>query len=320
MKKILSLLASISLISTGIVTPTSILLNSIQRQDVEDYSPDSFQNVIKIMNLANEGTTKEILENSKEVGELITNYVPDYYESAFNGKKGVIRSWEMKAIDDEQVLFTFNDTFSNNSSYEQIYNTESYSREIVNTHTFSMSITEITSKTTNIGGSFTIPFLNSGIGGEAKHEMHYELQNNKQWSDSEEEAIIVTAPSQAIKTSAHSVLRVSYVVKQGIYNSRGVVNFEVEDLEKETFNIPHFFFKEDGSFDYVTWEMKSVLEIIDAFKKTGYIDQFKNNSTKYSVITMDDIENPTKIYLNLPISWKSQGGQIQVTHYEEPLK
>lgn len=314
MKKILCLISS-TILTTSTITPIAIFASQ-KNQKVESYLSDSFQNLVKIINT--KYTSQKILENNKSIATIIETLVPDYYKKAFNtDTKGNLRSWEMNPINDEQILWTFNDTFRNDSNYEQEYNTESYTKEITNTHTFSVGITESITNSLSISASFKIPFINTST--EVKNELTIGFNSSQEWSDSISEKVSVVAPSQRIKASPHSVLKVLYVIKQGVYNSKGIINFEVENINQKLFQIPHFYFTTDGNFQNVSWEMWSAAEIVETLREIGYINQLKNNSQQYSIITVDNINHPNKIYLNLPVSWQSQGGQIQISHYQESL-
>ncbi|MCL8209544.1 ETX/MTX2 family pore-forming toxin [Spiroplasma attinicola] len=324
MKKILSLITSLTL-TASTITPIAILASqktntNLKNQDIEEHWSNSFENLVKMINT--KYTNWKNLEANSQIDTIINTQISNYYKTAFDQQMGTIRSWEMKPIDDEQILWTFSDTFRNDSNHEQLYNSESYTKEITNTHTFTLSLAETYSKTISLNAGFKIPFLGDGeLNGSAESQATFEISEGKQWSDSKTEKVSVKAPSQTIKASAHSALKVLYIIKQGVYASKGIVNFEVQkkDLDAKNFLIPHFYFKTDGSFQSSIWEKWSVLDIVNTLKELGYLNQLKNNSTQYSVVTVDDIENPNNFYLNLPIAWKSQGGQIEVSHYEESL-
>lgn len=223
----------------------------------------------------------------------------------------------MNPINDEQILWTFSDTFTNNSKYEQIYNTESYSKTVSNSHSFSIKLSEKISQKINIKSKFKIPFIDSVP--EVGIEMGTESSSEQQWSETITEQVTVTAPSQAIKTSPNSILNVLYIIKQGVYDSKGIINFEVKNINEKIFNIPRFYFTETGDYINVSWSMFSISDIINVLKDGGYTNQIKNNSHKYSIITIDNPEEPNRVYLNLPITWQSQGSKIEVSHYEESL-
>lgn len=324
MKKILCFITSLTLV-TSTLTPIAILanqktINNPKHQDIEEHWSNSFENLIKMINT--KYTSSKNLENNSLIETIIATQISNYYQTAFDQQMGTIRSWEMTPIDDEQILWTFSDTFRNNSNHEQIYNTESYTKEIINTHTFSINLTETYSKSISVNAGFKIPFLENGeFNGGTENQETFEISEGKQWSDSKTEKVSVKAPSQTIKASPHSALKVLYIIKQGVYASKGIVNFKVQkkDLDIKNFLIPHFYFKSDGSLQTTIWEQWSVLDIVNTLKELGYLNQLKNNATQYSVVTVDDVANPSNFYLNLPIAWKSQGGQIEVSHYEESL-
>ncbi|WP_400254773.1 hypothetical protein [Spiroplasma endosymbiont of Cleonymus obscurus] len=51
----------------------------------------------------------------------------------------------------------------------------------------------------------------------------------------------------------------------------------------------------------------------------GYKEQLKIGSNTYSIISTDNPDNPKTVFLNLPISWDSQGGKLNVTFDEKSL-
>lgn len=325
MKKLLCLLTSATLL-TSTVVPTAVLLNNnfnskIENQDVEQYLLNSFENIVKVYNL--QFTDQEILDTNKDVAEVIAGAIPDYYNSGFNGQMGTIRGWDMTPLDNDQNIWTFSHSFRNDSPFEQTYDTWAYEKKVTNTHSFSVSITEKTTTKINIKGKITIPFLNkidtgSGeIGGGL--EVDFEFGQQKQWTDTETETITITAPSQKIKASSKSILNVLYTIKQGLFLNKGIVNFEVTDLTAKKFKVPHFWFDENGNYKNPTWDFLSVTEITDMLKSSGYSEQLQSKKSNYSILTVDNIQDPQKFYLNLPVTWESQGGKIDISHYETPI-
>lgn len=64
----------------------------------------------------------------------------------------------------------------------------------------------------------------------------------------------------------------------------------------------------------------SISSIIQSFNKYGYGQQIKIDSKQYSIISADNPEDPTVAYLNLPIIWESQDGNLDVIFEETPLQ
>ncbi|AUB31253.1 hypothetical protein [Spiroplasma floricola] len=61
-------------------------------------------------------------------------------------------------------------------------------------------------------------------------------------------------------------------------------------------------------YSYVTAE-----EIIKEIKTTKYSKKLLFNSTDYSILKTNSLDNPEVIYLTVPIEWISNGGNLEIS-------
>lgn len=261
------------------------------------------ENIIKDIN--NTITPKKgwVEEKLYDLGDLSMNgLVQSAYTKFFNNKnKGTIKL--IKTIPkEENVLETFENSYSNNSDSEQVYQTQSYSKDITNTSTFSWKLSEKVS----IKTSWKIPF----IGAE---EINVELGAEQQWTNTKTTTEKITNPNQPFKVKPHSLGTVLYTIKQGIYKNEGKINYSVNLNDTIASS---YYWSESGTWTKVDYTIKDIIKLL---VEHGYKDQLKMDFDSYSIISTNNPDNPKNVFLNLPISWQSEGGKMNVTFDEKPI-
>lgn len=305
MKRVFYLLLSAAMVITTTLMPTTIFINvninKFEKQDIKIYQPNSFKNIIRNFN-----NTKDMeeLEQDQKVRDILDQQVEKFYQEFFTNKKGKLVSLNMESRD-EIILQTFDNDYANESPNEQIFKTQEYQKTITNTHSFSISLLEKASFKT----SFKVPFVSNT-------EINVEVISDQKWNDITTSSEKLVYPSQEFKVSPFSYAKATYIIKQGTYDNDGVISFSV-DLS-DYFDFPMMAKDNDGS-NTNYWVRFTMRDIIDSLNDLGLGNKIKMDLNQYSIITTDNPKKPTKAYLNLPISWESQGGKLDVKFSEEPI-
>lgn len=302
MKTIMYLAATAATVAS---TPLSIfnygnpvLNTNLKAKSASWYAPDSIENLIKNVN-SNAGDVTWVPVQG--IVPTMQKLVQNVYDTYFNDQTGSLYSLKMTPKD-EKVVQTFKNDYTNNTPNEQTYYTQSYSETITNTHTFSWKLTEEVSAK----ASFKVPLVGDT-------EFSVKVGSEQQTTDSTTTSQTLTNPSQPFKVSPKSLGTALYVIKQGTYHNEGLVRFKV-NLDDNIGG--SYYWGHTGEW----WQAGSTIrELISILNKNGYANQIKNTSTKFSVLSTDNPNNPTTASLNIPVSWDSQGGKLSVTFDETPL-
>ncbi len=300
MKKILYMISVATVIAGSVAPVLSYHPNSTINTKVSNgivYAPDTMENLIKdIDNTYNVDWVNNI--EAPTMQKLVQNV----YDKYINYHTGSLYSQKMIAID-EKVVQTFSNTYTNNSTKAQTFYTQSYSETITNQHSFSWKMTEkLATK-----ASFTVPF----VGGT---DFTAEVSSEQQTSNTITETQTLTNPSQPFIVSPNSLGTALYVIKQGSYHNEGMIRFNISNLNDRITG--SYYWGWTGEW----WETGMTFkDLILLLAKNGFADQIKNTSTNFSIISTDNPSNPTSATLNLPVTWNSQGGKLDVTLNEIPL-
>ncbi|WP_253301343.1 ETX/MTX2 family pore-forming toxin [Spiroplasma endosymbiont of Phyllotreta cruciferae] len=221
------------------------------------------------------------------------------FKELTENKTGNLYTKNMTAISDN-VVQTFEDNYTNNSSSSQTFQTQSYSKTIGNTNSFTISLNESVSFNT----SFDFLFFNSSI--------NVDMNSSQTWDKTTTTEETVTAPSQSFIVSPNSKGTVEYIIRQGTYNSNGIIRY----YEQLDFKFASPYWKTKGGK-----EVYSLINLVDMIKIIGtkYRDMLSMDYKGNCVWSVDNVDNPTVIIFSIPITWNSQGGKLDVTFDETPL-
>lgn len=263
--------------------------------------PTTMENLIRDINNTIHPKNGWVREKGYEIDVSMPTLVQGVYDKYFNSKQGTLKI--IKSIPkEENTLETFENTYSNNSDNEQTYSTQSYSKAITNTHTFSWKVTEKVSVKTKA----KIPFI-----GES--EVNVEVGGEQQGTDTKTTTETLTSPSQPFKVKAHSLGTALYTIKQGIYQNEGKISYPVNLDDTITSS---YYWSDTSVWSKTDFKVKDLIKLL---VDHGYSDQLKMDADTYSIISTDNPDNPKTIFLNLPVSWESQGGKLNVTFDEKSL-
>lgn len=321
MRKFLCLLTAVTVVSTTTAPLITKILetNIVNNNTIENkyYPPTSFKNFIYNINTSL-GADMDFVEKnfegwSMKLNEFIGVFTGILYKNFINNKQGNVHL--LKMIPKEEIMLqNFNNTYINSTSNKQTFQIQEYSRTITNTHSFSVSLTESITNTVSISASFKTPLVDS----EIKDELTMGFSDSQEWTETISSSEILTNPSQSFIVNPYSIGRASYIIKQGTYYNEGVIRFPINLSDQILIPI---FSNFPASFPESYFHLNNFLEFIIPTLKAGYADQMRMDSNKYSLISLENPENPEsgEIYLNLPISWESQGGELEVNFSETAL-
>lgn len=318
MKKLLAILSTISIIPSTLPI-MAISYKLIVTRTYKAYSLDSFKNIIRIIN-------DKFQDNSKHMGtdymdKLLDGFAPIFYAKSINDKLGEVVVWSSQPRNDTAVIKNYENTYINHSNLPQKRLTQSRTETISETHSFSVTLSEriSTSAGVKISGKIRVPIAE--IKEELEIKFGVESKSEKSWNESKTTTISETVPSQEILQNPHTTLHVNYKVSQGTWDYNAITRFKIDDMENNLFRIPLFYFSEKGTINYIVWNNYSIKETLEILKEYGYSDQLNlDQKREYSIISVDNIENPKKIFVNLPITWNSPTSGFTLDHYEEPLE
>ncbi|MDQ7983058.1 MAG: ETX/MTX2 family pore-forming toxin [Spiroplasma sp.] len=228
-------------------------------------------------------------------------HIQECYDKFFKNKTGSIVSLKGKEKY-ETVIQRLESTYKNYTASEQIYSTQSFIKTITNNYTFSWSIKE----DIELKASVSVPFLKNSL------EVTTKFSSQQSWSKSEIITETLTNPSQAIKVSPDSQKKVFYIIKQKTYHEDGCIRYSV-NLDD---TISSSVYWKNGVWANTSFSMKEIIKLL-AVK--GYADKIKFSAKEFSIISVDDPNNPVLVTINLPISWESQGGAIEIDVVKESL-
>lgn len=302
MKKLLYTVSAATIIAGSILPTlnyyTNLNINSKSSNGIV-YTPDTIENIIKTINYSH-GDVEWVPVDG--VVPTMEQLVQKTYDKFINFHTGSLYSQKMIPID-EKIVETFQNTYTNNASSPQTFYTQSYSQTITNTYSFVWKMTEkISAK-----ASFNVPF----VGGT---DFTAEISSDQQTTNTVTEAQTLTNPSQPFIVKPKSVGTALYIIKQGTYHNEGLIRFNVNNLNDKITG--SYYWGSTGEW----WEASmSIKDLILLLSKNGFAEQIKNTSTNFSIISTDNPNNPTSATLNLPVSWNSQGGKLDITFNETPL-
>lgn len=320
MKKLLSILGLVSLTvpnfsATMIVNP-EVKMKALQL----DYSTDSFRNIIKIVNTKYDNGKN--MEN-KKIDTLLETIVPTYYSKYVNNKEGKVLKWSVEDRNDTKLVQPpYTNEYKNPSDLPQECLTQSRTETVEETYNVAMNLTEkvTTGVTEKLEGKISLPLGLGEVTESMSFQFGAEIGSEQSWSHSITKTVTETIPAQKIMQNPHTILHVKYSITQSTWDFNGIAQFKIDNLMEKGFNIPFFYFDEAGNFDYIVWNSYSVKDIVDILKEMGYEDLIDSNQTdKYSVLSVDNVNSPSNFFINLPITWNSPNTSgIILEHYEEP--
>jgi len=299
MKKLLSLLSVLTI--SGTAAPTVIANNpyliTIYENNLkyEILPPTSVKNLIQTyMNY--------IEENGDNFDSWIGSADADVslrYKQLTNNKTGSLYTKNMIAISDN-VVQTFENNYINNTSSSQTFQTQSYSKTVGNTNSFTISLNESVSFNT----SFKFLFWNSSI--------DVNINSTQTWDKTTTTEETVTAPSQSFIVGPNSKGTAQYIIRQGTYKSNGIIRYYLpSDFKLWSPNWK--------GLDGKTWSSSTTLTNMIKRIGTKYSDMVSMDYKGNSILSTDNVNNPTVIIFNIPINWNSQGGKLDVNFSEAPL-
>ena len=321
MKKLLAVLTSISILGPSSLTMMAISAKTHTSPQKIEHKIDSFKNIVKIVNW-NQRHKDSI--NSDYMNRLLDGMPRDFYKTAVNQEqwnKGNVLVWSTVPRNDMQVIKSYENTYTNNTSSVQISRTQSRTETVTGTHQFTMNLTEkITNGIGNkITGKISLPL--GGIEDTISFEFGSEKGTEKTWTDTTTTSVEETAPSQEIKQNPYTILHVKYLIKQGTLDYKGIAQFKITDLLNKLIRIPIFYFGAGDIPEEINWETYSMNEILKILKEEGYGNQLiSKKENEYAIVSVDNINDPRLVFLNLPIEWSSQASGISLEYYEEPIE
>lgn len=321
MKKILASLSIVIISAPTSLSNMSFIKNISSNQFDQDlnYSTDSFTNIIKIINSKYDNSKN--MENPK-IDELLSKIIPTYYYETVNEKSGEVLAWESHSTGKENVIKEYHQEYINKSNFEVIRPTYSRTKKVIDSHTFDISLSENIAYeySEEVTGTIGVPFDN--IIETMTFKFGGELGSVQHWSDFTSEEATETIPAHEIPQGPNSKLTIDYVISQDIIKFDGIAKFKIKDLFSSDFRIPFIYFDQNGDFDYMVWNKYSLREIIDILKEMGFENELLDSDENhdYSVLTVDNIEQPKKANLNLPLTWTATTENFKLVNMEEPLE
>lgn len=321
MKKLLAVLTSISILGPSSLAMMAITSQTSVRPQNKIYNIDSFKNIVKIVNWNSEHND---FINSDYMDRYLDGLPPNFYQNAVNSEqwnKGSVLVWNTIPRNDTRIIKSYENIYTNNTSSKQVSKTQSRTETVVEKHQFSMELNE--KICTNIGnkitGKISIPL--GGIEDTVSFTFGEETGTEKKWSDSKTTSIEETIPSQEINQNPYTILHVKYLVTQGTTDYDGISQFKMFDLTSKIIRIPTFYFASNENPSGMIWDNYSIKDILKILKEEGYSNQLlAKKKDQYSLISVDDLDNPKTAILNLPIKWNSQTSGINLEYYEEPIQ
>lgn len=298
MKKLLYMITAATVLASSTTSILTYHTNSTAKitANTKVYAPDTVENIIKSIN-----NTYNVQWVKNNAAPKMENLVANVYNKYVNHHKGSLYSQKTIATN-EKIVATFSNSYTNNSPRQQRFYTQSYSETITNQYSFSWKMAEkVAAK-----ASFTVPF----VGGV---ELTAEISSEQQTTTSITQAQTLTNPSQPFIVGPKSLGTVLYIIKQGTYHNEGTIRFNISLDDKITGN---YYWGPTGEW----WETSmSIRNLILLLSENGFADQIKNTSTNFSVISTNDPNNPSSATLNLPVTWDSEGGKLDITLNETHL-
>ncbi|MDQ7983057.1 MAG: ETX/MTX2 family pore-forming toxin [Spiroplasma sp.] len=237
----------------------------------------------------------EYLEKGYEhdMSENNNSYINNNYQAFFNNKTGILKALTSELLYSQEIE-SYHNTYKNNSPNEQTFSTQSFSKTISNSTSFSFKMNqEIELKT-----SVKIPFI-------SESELNIKLGFEQQWNDTKTDSITRTIPSQQVKVNPHSETTVRYLVKETKYHVKGMASYTV-NLNDRIYFLPLI---KNGQKFLPSFTIK---QIISKLEVDGFGDKIKNTSKEFSVIKTDNPNNPSQVTLNLPVEWEIEGSELDV--------
>lgn len=212
----------------------------------------------------------------------------------YNNKIGLLETKNKEKIN---VLNSrvWGHTFTNSSNSEQTFSTQAYEKTITKTSTWTISV--------SLKESLKFDFF---VG-----EGSVEFTVTGGYTNTKTETETLKLPSQNFKIKPNSVADVNVILEKATYKSTGIVKFEV-DMSKEL-DFGPYTSKCNNIEEKHTTSILTVKEFIDILWKHNYDDYLKHNDNNTnSIFTVDNIENPTRAYFNIPITWDWSGNNLIV--------
>lgn len=218
MKKLLRILGIIIITGSGMsgVVANSPYIITVPKNNVlssnlkfEILPPKSVENIIQtFMN----GTQEAFEQNFSYWVDTAKDKVSEYYNNFLINRTGSLYTKNMTAISDN-VVQTFENNYINKTSSSQTFQTQSYSKTIGNTNSFTISLNESASFET----SFNFLFWNSSI--------NVNINSSQTWDKTTTTEETVTAPSQSFIVGSNSKGIAQYIIRQGTYKSDGIIRY-----------------------------------------------------------------------------------------------
>ncbi|MBP1524960.1 MAG: ETX/MTX2 family pore-forming toxin [Spiroplasma ixodetis] len=290
MRKLLSLM---SILGFSTVTVTNVVActsadTSIKHETKKNgltwYPPDNMENIIKDINNTIIPKNGWVADGNYEIPISMKDLIQKEYDKYFTGKEGTLKPIKTVAKD-ENIVDSFQDIYTNSSNTEQIYQTQSQSKTITNTNTFSWKTLEKIG--VKVKAEFKIPWVGKSDV-ETSAEFGSEQQGTKTTTDSE----TLTNTSQSFKLKSHSIGTVLYTIKQGTYHNEGKISYPVNLTDTISSS---YYWSQTGQWSKSEYTIKDLIKLL---VDNGYKEQLKIGSNTYSIISTDNPDNPKTVFFN----------------------
>ncbi|UZQ30361.1 MAG: ETX/MTX2 family pore-forming toxin [Spiroplasma phoeniceum] len=317
MKKLLSLLTVLTI--SGTAVPTTIAASPYQKEEKLNSNINYFSQTNSLDNLSRGKRSFSWIKDRKVNFEDILAYmilhkkfnknfkypvsfktnmkdsVKKLQDEIYNNKTGLLKINNKERLN-LQSSKIWGHTFTNSSDKEQVFSTQAYEKIVTNTNKWNINISLKESlKFDFFVGEGSVEFTISG--GYEKTETKTET---------------LKLPSQNFKVKPNSTADVNIVLEKATYKSTGLVTFEV-DMNKVLDLGPYTikYIDEDDRIEEKNGTL-TIRELIDVLWENNYNQYLKYNNNTDSIFTVDNIDNPTKAYFNIPITWNWTGNNLIV--------
>lgn len=298
MKKLLYFISATTIFCGTAISTTNYYSIKLQANNVIWYAPNSMENLINDIDNA-VGDVNWVSRNDYDTS--MEKHVQEQYDKFISNNEGIVTSVMVPVKVDSTIVYVGANKFTNNTSLVQTFLTLAYSLDINNLQSFTSYLPE---KNAVVDTSFKVPFIND-------LQFNAKLTSTSKWTGTQITEETLANKSQSIEVPPKSKVMVDILFKQETYHNKGLISFKV-DLDDTISSL--YYFDDNHNWATTNFTMKEIIEIL---VQHGYGEQIKNTSSEYSIISTDDPVNPSEVNLNLPVSWETQQGKIEVVVQEE---
>lgn len=271
-------------------------LNTYSNWKEDSFAPINLENIV--WNLNKDFYWNKLTLNSQRYWfrfwggeqEALTEAVKHFLDTGIKNNRAILEQYDTKLVGSTPEP-KYEETLNNYSDSPQKLLTRSQTYSYTDTYTFSHKWTH----TVNVKTEFNFSFFK-------KFELNYTYSDEKQVTNTHTETQTLQYSGQTYEVPPHHQGKFERIIYSKNYENNGILRFNVP-IDKQGIFV-------DSASTYVkyfpqklVYPWYSARDVVNILKNNGFKDYLIKGTAanKNSVITVDNINNPSLVWINVPL-------------------